>query len=170
MFLHVSVILSTGGGWSASVHAGIPPPDQAPPRTRHPPGTPWETETSHLREQTPPGAVHAGRYGQRAGDMHPTGMQSCSETFRYTFGQGRYNFQVISIFPNVGYGQAAQSRRKHRILEVPAGGTDQTRKVLTIHFYERSPSRPQTASASATPASDSANCFFFSIFLEINEI
>ena len=25
----------------------------------------------------PPCAVHAGRYGQQAGDMHPTGMQSC---------------------------------------------------------------------------------------------
>ena len=28
-------------------------------------------------EQTPPGVVHAGRYGQQAGGMHPTGMQSC---------------------------------------------------------------------------------------------
>ena len=26
---------------------------------------------------TPPGTVHAGRYGQQAGSMHPTGMQSC---------------------------------------------------------------------------------------------
>ena len=25
----------------------------------------------------PPGAEHTGRYGQRAGGMHPTGMQSC---------------------------------------------------------------------------------------------
>ena len=25
----------------------------------------------------PPGAEHAGRYGQRAGGTHPTGMQSC---------------------------------------------------------------------------------------------
>ena len=39
---------------------------QAPPWTRHPPGpgTP------------PPPAEHTGRYGQRAGGMHPTGMQS----------------------------------------------------------------------------------------------
>ena len=33
------------------------------------------------REQTPqsshPGAVHAGRYGQKAGGTHPTGMHSC---------------------------------------------------------------------------------------------
>ena len=47
---------------SASVHAGIPhlPPGPAPPT-----------------DQAPPGTEHAGRYGQRAGGMHPTGMQSC---------------------------------------------------------------------------------------------
>ena len=44
-------------GGSASVHAGIP----------YPPGA-----------DTPPCAVHAGRYGQQAGGMHPTGMQSCN--------------------------------------------------------------------------------------------
>ena len=38
------------------------PPDQAPP----PP-----------RSRPPPCAVHAGRYGQQADGMHPTGMQSC---------------------------------------------------------------------------------------------
>ena len=67
------------------MHAGIPPThplqDQAgtplgpgthPPRTRHHlPGT----------RHPPPGAEHAGRYGQRAGGMHPTGMQSCLKTF-----------------------------------------------------------------------------------------
>ena len=26
----------------------------------------------------PPGPGYTGRYGQRAGGMHPTGMQSCS--------------------------------------------------------------------------------------------
>ena len=54
MFLHVSVILFTGG--SAPLHAGIHPQDQ---------------------RQAPPSAVHAGRYGQQAGGTHPTGMQSC---------------------------------------------------------------------------------------------
>ena len=55
------------------MHAGIPPgpgthpPGPDTPQTRHPPepGTP------------PPGAEHTGRYSQRAGGMHPTGMQSC---------------------------------------------------------------------------------------------
>ena len=65
MFLHVSVILFTCGG-SASVHAGIQPPTGTRnPGTRHP-----------LRDQAPC-TVHAGRYGQQAGGMHPTGMQSC---------------------------------------------------------------------------------------------
>ena len=61
MFLHVSVILFTGG--SAPLHVGIHPLDQrqAPnPGSRH-----------------PSGAVHAGRYGQQADGTHPTGMQSC---------------------------------------------------------------------------------------------
>ena len=60
MFLQASVILLTGGGGSASVHAGIPPPPGAdtPTKTRRPP----------LKEKTPsPGAEHAGRHGQRAG-------------------------------------------------------------------------------------------------------
>ena len=56
-----------------------------PPRQVHPPGryTPLGstpplsryTPTPHLR------AVHAGRYGQQAGGMHPTGMHSCSALF-----------------------------------------------------------------------------------------
>ena len=38
MFLLVCVILFRGGGGSASVHAGIPPPGkEAPPGSRHPP-------------------------------------------------------------------------------------------------------------------------------------
>ena len=65
IFSQASVILFTGGGGSASVHVGIPPPpDQA--------GTPPRGPGRH-----PPGAEHTGRYGQRAGGMHPTGMQSC---------------------------------------------------------------------------------------------
>ena len=52
-------------GGSASVHAGIP--------THLPPGP--------GRHHPPPRAEHTGRYGQRAGGMHPTGMQSCFEHF-----------------------------------------------------------------------------------------
>ena len=39
IFLHLSVILFIGGGGSASMHAGIPPPweQTPPPRTRCPP-------------------------------------------------------------------------------------------------------------------------------------
>ena len=71
-------------GGSAPLHAGIPPPP--PPLDRaDPPGkadSPLGKETL-LARQTPPWqgrppcAVHAGRYGQQAGGMHPTGMQSC---------------------------------------------------------------------------------------------
>ena len=87
MFLHVCVILFTGG--SASVHAGIPPPRQGrpppplarqtPPGKETPPGKadpppPWQGRPP-LARQTPPCAVHAGRYSQQAGGMHSTGMQ-----------------------------------------------------------------------------------------------
>ena len=47
-----------GGGGSDPLRAGIPPPF---------PG----------KADPPLCAVHAGRYGQQAGGMHPTGMQSC---------------------------------------------------------------------------------------------
>ena len=60
---------------------------------RHITQTDTETETELLRrhppEQTPawsrhpPCAVHAGRYGQQAGGMHPTGMQSCFFNFYF---------------------------------------------------------------------------------------
>ena len=59
MFLHLSVILFTGG--SASVHAGIPPPSpeaRTPlPRSTHPPGS----THPHLPGSThphPPGSTH----------------------------------------------------------------------------------------------------------------
>ena len=58
------------GGVSLSACWGTPlPPDQAgtPPGTRHPPPD---------QAPPPPGAWHSGRYRQRAGGMHPTGMQS----------------------------------------------------------------------------------------------
>ena len=48
------------------------PPGSRPPRSRHP-----QEQTPLLGADTAPGAEHAGRYGQRAGGTHPTGMQSC---------------------------------------------------------------------------------------------
>ena len=65
MFLHVSVILSTRRGGLSQCMPGYPP-EQTPPGTRH----------THPGADTPPYAVHAGRYGQQAGGIHPTGMQS----------------------------------------------------------------------------------------------
>ena len=48
----------------------------------------------------PPGAVHAGRYGQQAGGMHPTGMQSC---FHVVFGKilprNRFSPQTQGLVP-----------------------------------------------------------------------
>ena len=46
---------------------GTPTRTRHTPQTRYPPGP-----------DTAPRAVHAGRYGQQAGDTHPTGMHSCS--------------------------------------------------------------------------------------------
>ena len=45
------------------------------PGTSPGPGTPPGAGTP--RDQAPRRAEHAGRYGQRAGGTHPTGMQSC---------------------------------------------------------------------------------------------
>ena len=59
MFLHLSVILSTGG-MSAPVHAGIHAPRQTPPLGRHPLGnqTPPGKQTPHLEADTPMGSRH----------------------------------------------------------------------------------------------------------------
>ena len=71
IFLQASVILFTRGGGSASVHAGIPPLARRPPLARQ---TPPGKEMPPLQGR-PPCTVHAGRYSQQAGGMHPTGMQ-----------------------------------------------------------------------------------------------
>ena len=55
MFLHMSVILSTGWGVSA-----IPPP-----------------QADTLRADSPPPAQYMLVYGQQAGCTHPTRMHSC---------------------------------------------------------------------------------------------
>ena len=86
IFLHLSVILFTGGrgGTPRQVHPlGRYPPGQVhtpwagtPPRQVHPrAGTPQAGTPPWVG--TPPWAVHAGRYGQQAGGTHPTGMHFC---------------------------------------------------------------------------------------------
>ena len=103
MFSQACVILFTGGCLPQCMLGYTPlsrhPPEQTPPLSRHPPGSRHPPEQTSPREQTPPwsrppGADtpwsrcppeqtppqdHAGRYGQRAGGTHPTGMQSCVE-------------------------------------------------------------------------------------------
>ena len=53
-----------------------PSPEQTPPlgTDLHPPGADTPPE-----QAPPPPVQHAGRYGQRAGGTHPTGMQSCTK-------------------------------------------------------------------------------------------
>ena len=84
----VACVKNSVHGGSASVHAGIPhpPSDQTPPRPDIPsPPGPGPAPDHAPPEQTPPPgpgtpcAVYAGRYGQQAGGMHPTGLQSCLE-------------------------------------------------------------------------------------------
>ena len=49
--------------------------------------------SQHALRQTPPGAVHAGRYGQQAGGTHPTGMHSCLLSFDNLFYISNEKFQ-----------------------------------------------------------------------------
>ena len=72
IFLHLSVILFTGGFCLSAcwdTPPGADPPDQAPPRP-HPPGA--DTPPSR-----PPRKLTRA-YGLRAAGTHPTGMHSCS--------------------------------------------------------------------------------------------
>ena len=62
------------------MHDEIPPPPG--PGTPHGAESPWIRPPHPVTSpppltRHPPCAVHAGRYGQQAGDMHPTGIQSC---------------------------------------------------------------------------------------------
>ena len=75
-----------GGGALPQCMLGYhtPPPSGAdtPSRADTPPSPRRSRHPLPLSRHPPPGtplcAVHAGRYGQQAGGMHPTGMQSCS--------------------------------------------------------------------------------------------
>ena len=126
-YVFTPVILFTGG----STWAGTPPwqvhPHQVhspgmvnPPRQVHPlagipPGRctllagtpPWQVHPSP-RQVHPPGAVHAGRYGQQAGGTHPTWMQSCVKKYyilvhvRYQKVQMSPHCQVFIINQQIG--------------------------------------------------------------------
>ena len=61
---YTCVILFRGGGLSLSACWDTPRQVDPPPARQKPPG-----------KETPPCAVYAGRYGQQAGGMHPTGIQ-----------------------------------------------------------------------------------------------
>ena len=72
---------------------GYPPPTRPPweqtPRDQAPPpgpGTPPPGPgTPSPQTRHPPCTVHAGRYDQQVGGMHPTGMQSCLYRFLLVF-------------------------------------------------------------------------------------
>ena len=74
MFLHLSVILFTGGGLPQCM-LGYHPPEQTPhPRSRHPPGTrhpPPPPGTRH--PPPPPGTRHPPEPGTPPGTRHPPG-------------------------------------------------------------------------------------------------
>ena len=80
MFLHLSVILFTGG-------VAIPPWADTPhPLGRPPPG------------QTPPPAQCMLGYGQQTGGTHPTGMQSCFLMCCHCNDLKRVKHQLIFIY------------------------------------------------------------------------
>ena len=80
------------------------PPDKVEPPLPVARQTPPARQTSPGKADLPPRAVHAGRYGQQAGGMHPTGMQSCFDrraSFRminkYILCQERFTTLATSI-------------------------------------------------------------------------
>ena len=126
IFLHLSVILLTGGvpglvlgGVPGLVPGGVPgrplqdqvpprtgtppgpgtPPDQVPPRTRYPPRIRY---TPTPPDQVPP------KYGQRVAGTHPTGMHSCCMIFLH--------LNIYACLPN---GSTLYFTYLHNILILP---------------------------------------------------
>ena len=127
MFLHLSVILFTGG--SASVDTGRPPPgpgilpwEQTPPGADTPPGTRHHPEQIPLLEadtdnpppqdQSPPEQTHSPRADTPprsrhpppsrrlllSDGTHPTGMHYCSQSiFVSKISKVLFSFQLISV-------------------------------------------------------------------------
>ena len=88
IFLHLSVILFTGGGvclsacWDTIPPGADPPGADTPPQSRHPPleqtppgQTPPGADTPQSRH--PPPEKQTPAYGQWAASTHPTGMHPC---------------------------------------------------------------------------------------------
>ena len=69
MFLHLSVILFTGGGESAPLHAGIHSPGRDTTLGRHPLGRNPLGQTLLL--------PNTRGYGEQMGGTHSTGMHTC---------------------------------------------------------------------------------------------
>ena len=88
--------------WQVHPQAGTPP-GRYTPQAGTPPGryTPWQVHPPGTRYPTPQTRytarpVHAGRYGQQAGGMHPTGMHAC-----YDLMPGKQVVHSICIQPVV---------------------------------------------------------------------
>ena len=95
-YVFTPVCHSVHGGGSVCLSACW---DTPPPGSRHPS---WSIHP-HLGADTPPCAVHAGRYGQQAGGMHPTVMHtflfkaSCLTKVLGIFGYGGLERQFCAI-------------------------------------------------------------------------
>ena len=88
MFLHLCVILFTGGVSACGPEGCLPQPPGRPlqqtPLADTPwVDTPWQTPPlwADTPGQTPPAQCVLGYDGQQAGGTHPTGMHSCSAYF-----------------------------------------------------------------------------------------
>ena len=74
IFTGVCDSVTRRGGVCLSACSDTTPWQGDPPHKETPP-TPSQRDTPWQGEPPPPCAVHAGRYSQQAGGMHPTGMQ-----------------------------------------------------------------------------------------------
>ena len=77
-------------------------PDQAPPDHQAPPLDQAPPAADPPLDQAPPCAVHAGRYGQQTGGMHPTGMQSCWFRCGFALLNDKYYQKISSTLKYIG--------------------------------------------------------------------
>ena len=127
IFLHLSVILFTGGvclsaSWDATHPPGVDtPPDQTPgpdiPQSRHPPS-----------KQTP-------AYGQRAAGTHPTGMHSCSMLNLLDFSQFYVTLLKFAQIFLVRHHQKSQQCSQHVTCRLLRNGQVFKQQFFS-HFYD----------------------------------